>query len=50
MCGVLPAVMIMEAIKEMGKLKKATRVGYTTSAETSGDASRVVGYCGMLFS
>ncbi len=50
MCGVLPAVMIMEAIKQMGKLKKATRVGYTTSAETSGDASRVVGYCGMLFS
>jgi len=50
MCGVLPAVMIMEAIKEMGNLNKATRIGYTTSAETSGDASRVVGYCGMLFS
>ncbi|MDA1051442.1 MAG: AmmeMemoRadiSam system protein B [Planctomycetota bacterium] len=50
MCGVLPAVMILEAIKEMGSLKKATRIGYTTSAETSGDASRVVGYCGMLFS
>ncbi|MBC8350597.1 MAG: AmmeMemoRadiSam system radical SAM enzyme [Planctomycetes bacterium] len=50
MCGVLPAVMIMEAIKELGSLKKASRIGYTTSAETSGDASRVVGYCGMLFS
>ncbi|MEO8494005.1 MAG: AmmeMemoRadiSam system protein B [Planctomycetota bacterium] len=49
MCGVLPAVMIIEALKEMGSLKKATRIGYTTSAETSGDTSRVVGYCGMLF-
>ncbi|HUG68098.1 MAG TPA: AmmeMemoRadiSam system radical SAM enzyme [Pirellulaceae bacterium] len=50
MCGVLPAVIILEAIKAMGNLKSATRIGYTTSAETSGDASRVVGYCGMLFS
>ncbi|MCB9872964.1 MAG: AmmeMemoRadiSam system radical SAM enzyme [Planctomycetaceae bacterium] len=50
MCGVLPAVMIMEALKEMDSLNKATRLGYTTSAETSGDTSRVVGYCGMLFS
>ncbi|HRX83102.1 MAG TPA: AmmeMemoRadiSam system protein B, partial [Pirellulaceae bacterium] len=50
MCGVLPAVMIMEALKEMDSLNKATRLGYTTSAETSGDTSRVVGYCGMIFS
>ena len=49
MCGVLPAVMIMKSLKEMKSLKKASRLGYTTSAETSGDANRVVGYCGMLF-
>ncbi|MBP85812.1 MAG: hypothetical protein CMJ64_03705 [Planctomycetaceae bacterium] len=50
MCGVLPAVMIMEAVKEANGLKKATRVAYSTSADTSGDKSRVVGYCGMLLS
>lgn len=50
MCGVLPAVMIMEAVKQTAGLKKATRVDYATSADVSGDKSRVVGYCGMLFS
>jgi AmmeMemoRadiSam system protein B len=50
MCGVLPAVMIMETLKETTGLKKATRVAYGTSADTSGDTSRVVGYCGMLLS
>jgi len=49
MCGVLPAVMVMEAVKQLGGLHKAQRVAYATSAETSGDKSRVVGYCGMLF-
>jgi len=48
MCGVLPAVMIMEAVKEVKGLKKADRIAYATSADTTGDKSKVVGYCGML--
>ena len=50
MCGVLPAVMIMETVNAMNGLKKAERVAYGTSGDTSGDKSRVVGYCGMLLS
>jgi AmmeMemoRadiSam system protein B len=49
MCGVLPAVMVMEAVEQLGGLKRAERVAYATSADVSGDKSRVVGYCGMLF-
>jgi AmmeMemoRadiSam system protein B/AmmeMemoRadiSam system protein A len=50
MCGVRPAVMVMETLKELGGLKKCERVGYATSAEVGGDANRVVGYAGMLIS
>jgi AmmeMemoRadiSam system protein B len=50
MCGVLPAVIILETLQKLGGLKKAERVAYATSADVSGDKSRVVGYCGMLFS
>ena len=49
MCGVLPAVIALEAIRQNGQLHRSQRIGYTTSAETSGDTSRVVGYCGMVF-
>jgi AmmeMemoRadiSam system radical SAM enzyme/AmmeMemoRadiSam system protein B/uncharacterized protein (TIGR00296 family) len=48
MCGVLPAVIVMTALESLGQLKQAVRTGYSTSAETSGDTSRVVGYAGML--
>ena len=50
MCGVVPAVMVMEAVKQGNGLKKVERIAYGTSADTSGDKSRVVGYCGMLLS
>ncbi len=49
MCGVLPAVIVLETLRRMGKLKKTERVGYATSADVTGDTSRVVGYAGMLF-
>jgi AmmeMemoRadiSam system radical SAM enzyme/AmmeMemoRadiSam system protein B/uncharacterized protein (TIGR00296 family) len=49
MCGVLPAVIVMETLKELGKLKSSTRVGYATSADVTNDKSRVVGYAGVLF-
>jgi len=48
MCGVLPAVIVMETLRRLGGLPKAERVSYATSAEVSGDMSRVVGYAGML--
>lgn len=48
MCGVLPAVIVMAALESLGQLKQAVRTGYATSADTSGDTSRVVGYAGML--
>ena len=32
----------------LGKLKKAERVAYATSADVTGDTSRVVGYAGVL--
>jgi AmmeMemoRadiSam system radical SAM enzyme/AmmeMemoRadiSam system protein B/uncharacterized protein (TIGR00296 family) len=48
MCGVLPAVIVMAALESLGQLKQAVRTGYATSADTSGETSRVVGYAGML--
>jgi AmmeMemoRadiSam system protein B len=33
----------------LGGLNKAERVAYATSADVTGDTSRVVGYAGMLF-
>ncbi len=49
MCGLLPAVIVMETLQRLGGLGKAERVGYATSADVTGDRSRVVGYAGMLF-
>ncbi|MFO0869958.1 MAG: AmmeMemoRadiSam system radical SAM enzyme [Pirellulales bacterium] len=48
MCGVLPAVIALETLRQWGGLRETQRVGYATSAEVSGDTSRVVGYAGML--
>ena len=49
MCGVLPAVMTLDALQRIAPLTTAERVAYATSADVTGDASRVVGYAGMLF-
>jgi AmmeMemoRadiSam system protein B len=48
MCGLVPAVIVMETLRLLGKLKRTERVAYATSADVSGDKSRVVGYAGML--
>ncbi len=48
MCGVLPAVIVMETLRQLGGLHTCERVSYATSAEVSGDPSRVVGYAGVL--
>jgi AmmeMemoRadiSam system protein B len=50
MCGVLPAVMVLDALNRIEPLTKCERVDYATTADTTGDKERVVGYAGMLFS
>jgi AmmeMemoRadiSam system protein B len=50
MCGVLPAVIVMETLRLLGRLHQCQRVGYATSADVTGDKSRVVGYAGVLLS
>lgn len=49
MCGVLPAVIVLETLKTLGTPVHGVRTDYATSADVTGDASRVVGYAGMLF-
>ena len=49
MCGLLPTVMVLETLRQLGTLQTCQRVGYATSADVTGDTSRVVGYAGMLF-
>ncbi|MBN2216263.1 MAG: AmmeMemoRadiSam system radical SAM enzyme [Pirellulales bacterium] len=49
MCGVVPAVVVMETLRRLGSLETCELVGYTTSAERTGDTSQVVGYAGVLF-
>jgi AmmeMemoRadiSam system protein B len=49
MCGVIPAVFVMETLRVMGRLDRVKEVGYMTSADVSGDTSRVVGYAGLIF-
>jgi AmmeMemoRadiSam system protein B/AmmeMemoRadiSam system protein A len=48
MCGLRPAIIVMETLRQLGGLSRAERVAYATSADTTGDKSRVVGYAGML--
>jgi AmmeMemoRadiSam system protein B len=48
MCGMFPAVIVMETLRAWDRLSKFELVGYATSAESSGDTIRVVGYAGVL--
>lgn len=47
MCGVLPMTLALAAAAELGA-QNAELVGYTTSAEASGDYGQVVGYAGII--
>ncbi len=49
MCGVLPAVLVMETLRQLGALNRCDLVGYATSADASGDRRQVVGYAAALF-
>ena len=48
MCGLLPAVIGIEASKVLGS-EKGILLEYTTSGEVTGDYESVVGYCSMVF-
>jgi len=50
MCGLVPAVIVMETLRLLGQLHRVERTGYATSADVTGDPSRVVGYAGAVFS
>jgi len=47
-CGVSPFTALLEYCKRKG-MKKGTLLEYTTSAETTGDESSVVGYASVIF-
>jgi AmmeMemoRadiSam system radical SAM enzyme/AmmeMemoRadiSam system protein B/AmmeMemoRadiSam system protein A len=49
MCGLIPAVIVMETLRLLGQLHRVERAGYATSADVTGDPSRVVGYAGAVF-
>lgn len=50
MCGLVPAVIVMETLRLLGNLTTCERTAYATSADVSGDTTRVVGYAGLTFS
>ena len=50
MCGVRPAAIVMEALRQLDQLSQLERVSYATSGDVTGDPSRVVGYAGVMLS
>ncbi len=50
MCGIFPAVLVMETLRRLDRLHRCEMVGYSTSGDVTGDRDHVVGYAGMLFS
>ncbi|TWU35162.1 AmmeMemoRadiSam system radical SAM enzyme [Novipirellula artificiosorum] len=49
MCGQIPAALVLLTLKAMKVQARYTEIAYATSADVSGDKSRVVGYAGVLF-
>ena len=47
MCGILPAVIVLETLRLLEQVSRIERIGYATSGDISGDRSRVVGYAGL---
>jgi len=49
MCGLIPAALIMETLRQMGQAFQVVELDYATSGDVSGDKSQVVGYAGVVF-
>jgi AmmeMemoRadiSam system protein B len=48
MCGLLPACLVLQTLRDLGKKFVSIETGCGTSADTSHDPTRVVGYAGMM--
>jgi AmmeMemoRadiSam system radical SAM enzyme/AmmeMemoRadiSam system protein B/AmmeMemoRadiSam system protein A len=48
MCGLIPAALVLETLRQMGHSLRVEELGYATSADVTGDRSSVVGYAGAL--
>ena len=48
MCGVIPAALVMETLRQLGHEFKVQELEYGTSGDVSGDRTQVVGYAGAL--
>ena len=48
MCGQIPAALILQTLHELGIQFHIDIVEYATSADSSGDKTRVVGYAGAI--
>jgi AmmeMemoRadiSam system protein B/AmmeMemoRadiSam system protein A len=48
MCGLVPAAFVMETLRQLGHTLRSEELGYATSADVTGERSRVVGYAGVL--
>lgn len=48
MCGVVPAMFVMQTLRELGQSFRVVETGYATSGEVNSDKSQVVGYAGAL--
>ncbi len=48
MCGLIPAALVMETLRQMGHALRIVEVDYATSGDVSGDKTRVVGYAGAV--
>jgi AmmeMemoRadiSam system protein B/AmmeMemoRadiSam system protein A len=48
MCGLLPAVIVLQSLRNLDQLTECREVAYGTSADAGGSSDRVVGYAGLL--
>ncbi|GAB5403364.1 MAG: hypothetical protein Aurels2KO_15950 [Aureliella sp.] len=48
MCGLVPALLVLNTLRELGHELEVIETDYATSAEVNGDKSQVVGYAGAL--
>ncbi len=48
MCGVIPAALVLETLRALGRDFHVSEISYATSGDVSGDRSRVVGYASSL--
>ncbi len=48
MCGLIPALLVMMTLRELGIAYTCEQVSYATSADAGAEKSRVVGYAGVI--